>query len=248
MTTVLEVDGLEMHFGMVTAAQGLNVTVVGGELVGIIGPNGAGKTTFINLLTGYLRPEAGRIHLLGLDVVGRHPHEVARLGVGRSFQIPQLFLTLTVLDNVLLALATAAGRSLDPWHPLHRLDRVDTARGVLDQFGLADHAHRPAAELAEGARKLLDVAMAFAPGPRLLLLDEPTSGVSVEEKYEVMETLTAVLRRSRVTTLFVEHDMDVVRRYADRVLVLSDGRFIADGGPTDILGDPDIQRAVAGRV
>lgn len=246
-TPILEVRDLTLHFGSITAAERETVIVYPGELVGIVGPNGAGKTTFLNLITGYLRPERGAIRFWGQDVVGLSPHQITALGVGRSFQIPQLFLTLTVRENVLVALATREGRWASVRRPLHEPARVQAADEVLVQFGLLAQADRPAGELPEGGRKLLDVAMAFALRPRLLLMDEPTSGVSAREKFQVMDTLVQVLREAGVTALFVEHDMEVVRRYATRVLVLSNGRILADGVPTEVLDDPEVRLAVTGR-
>lgn len=235
MSAVLEVENLTMHFGSITAAEGENVRVGAGEFVGIVGPNGAGKTTFLNLVTGYLRPDAGRIRFLGRDLVGLRPHQITALGIGRSFQIPQLFLTLTVLENVLVALALAAGEGLTVWQPLHTRGRRDRALVILRQFELAGDAHRPASELPEGGRKLLDIALALALRPRLLLMDEPTSGVSAQEKLGVMDTLVRALHDAEVTAMFVEHDMEVVRRYARRVLVLENGRIVADGPPDVVL-------------
>lgn len=246
MTAALDVRNLSMHFDMIAAAEDLAVTLQTGEFVGIIGPNGAGKTTFLNLVTGYLKPQSGTVRFMGRDIVGLHPNEVTVLGVGRSFQVPQLFSSLTVLENVLVALATAARRSQDFWHPLRSRGQVEAALEVLGKFGLRELADRQASELPEGSRKLLDVALAFALGPRLLLMDEPTSGVSVEDKFGVMDTLVHVLKESGVTGMFVEHDMEVVRRYAERVLVFSQGRIIADGDPDTILSNPEIRRAVAG--
>ncbi len=246
-TPILEVEDLTLHFGSITAAERETVIVYPGEFVGVVGPNGAGKTTFLNLITGYLRPERGRIRFWGQDVAGMKPHQITALGVGRSFQIPQLFLTLTVRENVLVALATREGRWGGFWRPLQEPARVQAADEVLLQFGLLAQADRPAGELPEGGRKLLDVAMAFALRPRLLLMDEPTSGVSVREKFQVMDTLVEALREAGVTALFVEHDMDVVRRYATRVLVLNQGRILADGPPGEVLDDPEIRLAVTGR-
>lgn len=246
MSVILEVEDLTMRFGAITAADGVNVTLRAGELVGIVGPNGAGKTTFLNLVTGYLKPQAGRVRFLGRDILGLRPENITKLGVARSFQIPQLFPTLTVLENVLVAIATAGGRSQDSWRPLKQADQLEAARAVLSPFGLGEQADRPASELPEGGRKLLDVALACSLRPKLLLMDEPTSGVSVEDKFGVMATLVQVLRSGGVTALFVEHDMDVVRRFADRVLVLSQGHIIADGPPEVVLSDPEIQLNVAG--
>lgn len=243
---ILEVADLTMHFGSITAAEGENLSVQRGELIGIVGPNGAGKTTFLNLVTGYLRPEEGSIRFQGHEIVGMRPNEIVRLGIGRSFQVPQLFVSLTVLENVLVALATAEGRSQNPWSPLRTPERTRHAERLLEQFMLADLAQRPAGELPEGARKLLDIVLAYALAPQLLLLDEPTSSVSAQDKIPLMETLVGVLSDASVTTMFIEHDLDVVRRFARRVLVLSNGSFIADGDPQTVLDDPEIRRAVAG--
>lgn len=245
MTAILEAAGLTRFFGAVRAAEDLNVRVDEGEVVGIVGSNGSGKTTFLNLATGYLRPDRGRILLGGRDIAGLSPRRLARLGVARSFQIPQLYLALTVLENVLLSLAARSGRG-GVWAPLHRTPWTDEAREVLERFGLDGYANRSVGELPEGGRKLLDIALAIALRPRLLLMDEPTAGVSTEDKFEVMDTLVGVLRQGRITTIFVEHDMDVVHRYSRRVLVFDQGLIIADGAPATVLADPDVRMAVLG--
>lgn len=245
MTAVLQVEDLTMRFGAVTAADNVSVTLRAGEFVAIVGPNGAGKTTFLNLVTGYIRPLTGRVHFLDHNILGLTPRQITELGVGRSFQWPQLFTSQTVLENVLVALAAGKGE-VAFWQPLKTRARLEAAAAVLEQFGLGDMAHRPASELPEGGRKLLDVAMAFALRPRLMLMDEPTSGVSVEDKFQVIDTLVQVLRANGITTMFVEHDMEVVRRFANRVLVLSQGKIAADGDPEAVLGDPQIRAMVAG--
>lgn len=232
---LLEVKDLSMHFDAIVAADNLNVTVDAGEVVGIIGPNGAGKTTFLNLVTGYLKPQKGRIMLMGKDIVGLRPHEITAMGVARSFQMPQLFLELTVLENILVALATGSSRSLHSWRPLKNKERINEAHEILDRLGLDEMHNRLAGEIPEGDRKLLDVAMAFALKPKLLFMDEPTSGVSTEDKFQVMDRLMNVLNQSEVTTVFIEHDMSVVRRYAKRVLVFNEGKVMADGHPEAIL-------------
>ncbi|MCS7312196.1 MAG: ABC transporter ATP-binding protein [Acidobacteria bacterium] len=235
MTVVLETKSLVRRFGQVVAADGLSVQVREGEQVGIVGPNGAGKTTFLNLVTGYIRPERGTIQFMGRDITGLHPRAIARLGIARTFQIPQLYPNLTVLENMLLAWAAREGRIMDPWWPLRRTAWVEPAMDLLARFGLAEDADWPTYTLPEGKRKLLDVALALALGPRLLLMDEPTSGVSVREKFPLMDTLMETLIPAGVTVLFVEHDMDVVLRYARRVLVFQGGRVVADGDPQAVL-------------
>lgn len=231
MDAVLETIDLTRRFGEVVAADGIRVRIAAGTWVGIIGPNGAGKTTFLNLITGYVPPERGKVLFLGQDITGRPPREVTRLGIARSFQIPQLCGHLSVLENLLIALAARSGQGLAFWQPLQRDAWVEAALEVLTRFGLQAYAARPVHELSEGGRKLLDIALAFALQPRLLLLDEPTSGVSRAEKFQVMDTLAEALRDGDVTVLFVEHDMEVVQRYAQRVLVFQEGRVVADGEP-----------------
>ncbi|MDT7884436.1 MAG: ABC transporter ATP-binding protein [Thermoflexus sp.] len=246
MDVVLETRGLTRTFGRVVAADDVNVQIRSGERVGLVGPNGAGKTTFLNLITGYVRPNRGRILYRGTDITGLPPRAITRMGIVRSFQIPQLYPGLTVLENLLLAIAARSGRGLDFWGPLGREHAVAEAMELLGAFQLADYAWRPVGELPEGGRKLLDVAMALALRPTVLLMDEPTSGVSTQDKFGVMEVLMEVLGRAGVTTLFVEHDMEVVYRYAERVLVFHNGRVVADGDPQALFADAQIRRAVLG--
>jgi len=243
---VLEARGLTKAFGGVVAVEDATVTVMPAEVVGIVGANGAGKTTFLNLVTGYLRPDRGRILYQGRDITGRPPREVTRLGIARSFQVPQICRGLTVLENVLVALAAGQRRSYRWWGALLTREREAEARRLLDPFGLGEHADRPVGQLPEGGLKLLDIALAAALEPNLLLLDEPTSGVSSKDKFAVMETLLRALRARQVTVIFVEHDMEVVTRYAERLLAFVEGRIIADGPPQQVLADPAVRKAVLG--
>ena len=246
---VLSAQGLQRTFGAVVAAADVNIDVAAGERLCLIGSNGAGKTTFVNMITGYLKPSAGHIFLAGEDITQRSPREITRRGVARSFQIPQLCLPMTVLDNVLTALHCGAGASQflknarDAGSVAHAMD-------LLARFGLVHQAARPVLELPGGVRKLLDIAMALTGKPRVLLLDEPTSGVSADEKFSTMDTVMQAIERSAghapVTVLFVEHDMDIVRRYASRVAAFYSGRVIADGLAKDVLNDADVQRYVTG--
>jgi branched-chain amino acid transport system ATP-binding protein len=245
---ILATRDLSKSFGAVTAANAVNVEIRHGELVGIVGANGSGKTTFLNIITGYLRPDRGRVFFMGEDCTGLPPRAVVKLGIARSFQIPQLYTNLEVLESLLLSLAAEAGQGTALWRPLHRQGWVDEAVGVLERFGLSAYARRPVSELPEGGRKLLDIALSFALRPKLLLMDEPTSGVSIEDKFQVMDTLVTVLRQSDVTTVLVEHDMEVVQRYSQRVLVFDTGRVIADGPPDAVLAEPEVRRAVLGHV
>lgn len=246
MATVLETHDLSKSFGGVVGVEHITVSVTPAEVVGIVGSNGAGKTTFLNLVTGYLRPDRGHITYMGQDITGRPPREVTQLGIARSFQVPQIYRGLSVLENVLFALAARQKESYRVWRPLVTEARRVEATALLDPFGLGEHASRPVSELPEGGLKLLDIALATALRPNLLLLDEPTSGVSSKDKFAVMETLLRVLRERKVTVIFVEHDMDVVTRYAERVLAFVEGKVVADGPPHAVLADPAVRKAVLG--
>ena len=246
---VLSARGLQRSFGAVVAAADINIDVAAGERLCLIGSNGAGKTTFVNMVTGYLKPAAGSILLAGEDITQRSPREITRRGVARSFQIPQLCLHMTVLENMLTALhcSRAHAHFLRPARDAEALARCDQ---LLAAFALSEHTARPARELPGGVRKLLDIAMALTGQPRLLLLDEPTSGVSADEKFATMDTVVRAVEshegQATVTVVFVEHDMDIVRRYASRVAAFYSGRVIADGAPQQVLADPDVQRYVTG--
>jgi branched-chain amino acid transport system ATP-binding protein len=246
MATILETRALTKSFGGVLAVGDVSVAIGERQVVGIVGSNGAGKTTFVNLVTGYLKPDRGRILYAGQDITAHPPREVTRLGIARSFQIPQIYTSLTVLENVLIALAARQGEGLRPWGPLASRAREAEALNVLEPFGLAEYSSRPVSELPEGGVKLLDVALAGALLPRVLLLDEPTSGVSSKEKFAVMDTLVRILAERGVTAIFVEHDMEVVTQYAERILVFHEGTVIADGAPQMVLADPEVRKAVIG--
>jgi branched-chain amino acid transport system ATP-binding protein len=247
MTTMLSARGLMKSFGAVTAADDVNIEVPTGQRVSLIGSNGAGKTTFVNMVTGYLKPDAGTIALDGREITGLGPRRITRLGVARSFQIPQLALDMTALDNMLVAAACNDGE-LSFWKPARSPERRARAMALLERFDLAAHAQRKVSELPGGVRKLLDIAMALTGQPKLLLLDEPTSGVSVEEKFPMMDTIAGALAAEKVTVLFVEHDMEIVTRYADRVIAFYSGRVIADDPPDAVLADEQVQRYVTGSV
>ena len=248
MTVILETSGLEKRFGAVVAASDINIRIAAGERISLIGSNGAGKTTFVNMITGYLKPDAGRITLAGRDITALAPRAITRLGVARSFQIPQLYGDLTVLDNMLVANA-CHDQKLSFWQPARRPDAIARADLLLERFRLAEHRERRVAELPGGVRKLLDIAMALTGAPKLLLLDEPTSGVSAEEKFPMMATLMAALgHEAQTTVLFVEHDMDIVERHASRVVAFYAGRIIADDSPAAALATDDVRRYVTGEL
>ena len=249
MSALLVARNVEMTFGSVVAARNINVAVPALQTVGIIGANGAGKTTFVNLITGHLRPSRGTILFADRDITGRPSREITRLGIARSFQVPQIFSSLTVLENMCAATAIAhasGGLLSQALTPLHSPRTMAESEAALELFRIATYRHSPAAILPQGVRKLLDIAMAVAAAPRVLLLDEPTSGISVEEKFGLMDVVMAALKDRRITVLFVEHDMDIVERYADRVLAFYDGAVIADGPPVETLENPRIQELISG--
>ena len=248
MNPVLSVRRLEKRFGAVVAADALTLDIPAGQKVSLIGANGAGKTTFVNMVTGYMRPDSGAIVLDGTDIARRSPRSVAQLGISRSFQIPQLFIELTAAENLTVAISGIKPQALSLQATAEAQGRRDKAIELLARFGLADLADRPISELAGGVRKLIDIAMALVRRPKLLLLDEPTSGVSAEEKFATMDRVIHAVAPDAATIVFVEHDMEIVSRYADRVVAFYQGRILADGEPADVLKDGEVRRYVTGGV
>jgi branched-chain amino acid transport system ATP-binding protein len=242
---LISAKGLKIRFGGVIAADGIDLDVLEGENLAIIGPNGAGKTTFLNMATGYLRPQAGTVSFLGQDITALPPRTITKLGIARAFQIPQLFLDRTVIENIMLASAAQTGQ-LAGWRSLLDLPQRAEMEDLLDLVGVRAFAERTAFELPEGQRKLVDIALALALKPRVLLMDEPTSGVASSEKLGVMDILTAALTKQKVSSVFVEHDMDMVERYASRVAVWSSGKIQMVGTPAEILNDADVRAQVIG--
>jgi len=240
MAPVLETIGLTKTFGAVTAASNICVQVEQESIVGMIGGNGAGKTTFLNLITGYLKPSSGNILHRGQDITSLSPRKVTQLGICRSFQTPQVFGSLTTRENLLVGtgIVSRARRGA--------IDTHTSADEMLERFRLASYRDSRSEALPEGVRKLLDIALAVMLSPQVLLLDEPTSGVSADEKFGLMDVVLEAIRGAGVTVLFVEHDIEVVRRYARRVLAFYEGRIIADGEPEAVLRDPEVRKFVVG--
>jgi branched-chain amino acid transport system ATP-binding protein len=244
-TPVLEVRDVRRAFGGVRAVDGVSFALARGEIRALIGPNGAGKSTCFNILTGQLRADTGEVRWRGRPIGGLAPHAIWRLGVSRTFQITATFATLSVLENVQVARLSHAGRSGALLTPA-RGQQVEPSRALLEQVGLAEQAARPAGVLAYGDLKKLELAIALANDPALLLLDEPTAGMAPGERGALMALTAGIARARGLTVLFTEHDMDVVFTVAERIMVLHEGRVIADGTPAAIRANRQVQAVYLG--
>jgi len=242
---LLKVAGLRKSFGALAATDGVDFEVREGETHAVIGPNGAGKTTFISQLSGMLRPDEGRIRFAGEDITALSAPARSRKGLARSFQITSIYREFTALDNVALAVQAHTGHSFRFWRSA-RADAAlrDPARAVLQEVGLGARADIVAANLAHGEQRQLEIAMALATGPRLLLLDEPVAGMGTDESLRMVEFLATL--KGRKTMILVEHDMDAVFTLADRISVLVYGRIIATGRPEEIRANADVRAAYLG--
>lgn len=245
MTPLLAVEGLAKAYGGVAAVRGVSFALAPGEILALIGPNGAGKSTCFNMLNGQIRPDAGTIRLAGSDVTGLPPRRMAGRGVARTFQVAAVFGSMTVRENVQAACLIHARAMASPFGRADRRLRPEAERW-LDHVGLSAEADRPAAELAYGDVKRLELAMALSGAPRLLLMDEPTAGMAPGERHALMRSTVAQARQAGIGLMFTEHDMDIVFAHADRVLVLSRGRLIAAGRPEAVRQDPEVRATYLG--
>ena len=238
---LLAAEGLRKWFGDTHAVDGVDFSIDAQRLVSLVGSNGAGKTTLVNLITGLLQPDAGHITFAGQDVTTLSVFGRIKAGIARSFQLVNLFDALSVLDNVRLAVFSRENKT---GQALRLADRdreaEQEAREVIGEFGLADKSAVPAGALAQGERKLLDVAVAYALRPKLILLDEPTSGVGTREKGHIMDRIEAVVRSHGMSAVIVEHDMDVVFKYSDSIVMMHEGRVLAAGKPDEIIRDEQV--------
>ena len=245
MATVLEVDGLHRSFGGVQAVAGVGFAVAAGQMLALIGPNGAGKSTLFNMLNGQLRPDAGRVLLRGRDITGLPPRRIWRMGVGRTFQITATFGSMTVRENVQMALLSHHHRLMGLWRPVAAQQR-EAAEALLARLGMAEQAGRACGILAYGDLKRVELAVALANDPALLLMDEPTAGMAPAERIGLMALTAAIARERGIAVLFTEHDMDVVFGHADRILVLDRGRLIAAGPPDAVRADARVREVYLG--
>ena len=243
--TVLAVSALVKSFGGVHAVREVSFAVEAGQMLAMIGPNGAGKTTCFNMVNGQIKPDSGSVSIGGVEVVGRAPREIWRLCVGRTFQITATFASMTVRENVQMALLSYFHRLAGWWPRAANLYREE-AHALLGRVGMADQAARPCSVLAYGDLKRVELAMALANAPQLLLMDEPTAGMAPAERIELMALTADIVRERRIAALFTEHDMDVVFAHADRVVVLNRGSLIAEGAPDEVRANAEVRQVYLG--
>ena len=243
--SLLKVSGLSKSFGGVKAVDDIDFELAAGELLAMIGPNGAGKSTTFNMVNGQLPPGAGSIMLDGQELVGLKPRDIWRLGVGRTFQIAETFASLTVVENVQMALLSADTKLFSSWRRAADYRRRD-ALALLEQVGMAAQADRPSSVLAYGDVKRVELAIAMANQPKLLLMDEPTAGMAPKERNELMALTKQLVVERGIAVLFTEHSMDVVFAFADRIIVLARGQLIAQGEPAQIRDHPKVQEVYFG--
>jgi len=243
--TLLSVEGLTKSYGGVHAVRGVSFELRAGEILALIGPNGAGKSTCFDMLNGQNVPDSGRIRLLGEDTTGNKPRMIWRLGVGRTFQITATFATMTVRENVQVALISHGRQLFNMFGATENFARDEAGR-LLDLVGMAAFAERACGELAYGDLKRLELAIALANQPKLLLMDEPTAGMAPRERIELMRLTARIAREQSIGVLFTEHDMDVVFEHADRILVLNRGTLIAEGSPEQVRANPQVRAIYLG--
>ena len=243
--SLLKVSGLGKSFGGVKAVDGISFELAAGELLALIGPNGAGKSTAFNMVNGQLRADTGSIQLNSQELIGLAPRDIWRLGVGRTFQIAETFASLTVAENVQMALLSHDGKLFSMWRSAAAYKRGE-ALSLLEQVGMASQGDRPCSELAYGDVKRVELAIAMANSPKLLLMDEPTAGMAPQERNALMALTKQLVLDRGMAVLFTEHSMDVVFAYADRMIVLARGRLIAEGKPLEIRDHPQVQEVYFG--
>jgi branched-chain amino acid transport system ATP-binding protein len=243
---VLELAGVSKAFGGFQALAGVSLRVAPGEIAAVIGPNGAGKTTLFNVITGHLTPDAGRVRFRDRDITGRPPHTICRLGLARSFQRTNIFPRLSVFENVQVAILAHQRRAQQMWSRARDLGRERTA-AILEDVGLAGRAREASGTLSYGDQKQLELGIALALEPEMLLLDEPTAGMSPQETRSTMALIARLARERRLTLLFTEHDMSVVFSVARTIRVLHQGQIIAEGPPDEVRGNPEVRRVYLGK-
>ena len=250
MSALVEAVGVRKAYGDFVAIDGITLSIAEGELVSIVGPNGAGKTTLVNLLTGLLAPTSGHVRFKGEDIAGVGPVTLAKRGMARAFQLVHIFPALTVAETIAVAVVSQAGKSMRFFAPVRKDAAVNArVRDVAAIFGLERKLDTPSSSLSQGEKKLLDIASAFALAPEVILLDEPTSGVSSADKHALMRNVIDAARKAGVKAIIlVEHDMDLVAEYSSRIVAIQAGKVLADRAPAEFFGDPEIIAAIVGKM
>lgn len=244
---MLKVKELIKDFGKVRIINSATFKVNADEIVSLVGPNGAGKTTLVNLISGHILPTSGRIEFIGRDITFASPYKRIKMGVARNFQITNLFSDSSILDNVRSCLFSVYGKIKRGFLPANHYRTItQEAIDILDLFGISEKKELLPPSLSEGDKKILDTAMAFALKSKFILLDEPTSGVATGDKFKVMDTIVSAIRREKMACMIIEHDMDIVSDYSDRVLVLSEGEIIADGKPEQVMEQDNVKEILFG--
>ena len=243
--SLLSVEGLSKSYGGIHAVRSVSFMLQAGEILALIGPNGAGKSTCFDMLNGQNKPDTGQVRLLGEETTGKKPREIWRLGVGRTFQITATFATMTVRENVQVALISHERQLFNLFGSAPNFDRGEAGR-LLELVGMGGYADRPCGELAYGDLKRLELAVALANEPKLLLMDEPTAGMAPRERVDLMRLTAQIAREKSIGVLFTEHDMDVVFEHADRILVLNRGSLIAEGSPEEVRGNAQVRAIYLG--
>ncbi len=243
---LINVKNLCKSFGSVIAAQDLNFSMRKNEIIGVIGSNGAGKTTFCNMITGYIKPDSGEILYEGKDITKLEVQEIKNIGIHRSFQIPQVFENLGILENIIITFLVSNNKQNYFFEEAYTPTNYDYAINILEKFSLDSFKDRIVSELPQGARKVLDIILAIIGKPKLILLDEPTSGISSDEKNLVMNNILKAIKQFNISVLFIEHDMEIVENFSDRVVAFYDGKILADGKPKQVLSQKDVIKYIVG--
>ena len=244
-TDILKLESVTKSFAGVTAVHHVTITLMPREIRALIGPNGAGKTTLFNLITGDLPLDGGRIFFEGAEITGLPPYRISQRNISRTFQITSIFPRMSVVENVQAALFSKRGRTFDPLSRARGMD-LDRTMELLETVGLSDQSHKISGSLALGDQKLLELAIALATEPTLLLLDEPTAGMALHERIEFVKLITRIVEEKQLTVFFIEHDMDIVFSIAQRINVIHQGRIIAEGDPSSIRANPEVQGVYLG--
>ena len=245
---LLEVKNLNKKFGSVTAAKSINFKMDANDIIGVIGSNGAGKTTFCNMITGYLKPDSGEILYQGKNITKFNIQKIKNIGIHRSFQIPQIFENLGVLENIIITDLVANNKQNSFFEEAYTKQNYDKAINLLEKFSLdvGQFKTKIVKELPQGARKILDILIAIIGNPKVILLDEPTSGISTDEKNIVMSQILKAIKEFNIAVLFIEHDMEIVQKFSDRVVAFYNGEIIADGKPKEVFKQKSVIKHIVG--